>query len=289
MSHFAVLVIWDNVEKQLSPFDENLEMPRYVEATREQSIERNRKKIEEYRDDTYAKYLADPEKYKSDCTNNAHIKYLEEEFPKKLQWTDEEHYQEAIKYTSKENIWPNGEVYSQYNPRSKWDWYQVWWRYAGRITVKEWVEYTPPEFSWWWDEESKKEVLSQRKTDSALIKDIDLDAMSLEDIKQYTERYELARKFDELEMKDKMRFWWDAEEIEFAKTHSIREYLDAFTPHPISAYAYLHDGNWYSKWEMGWFGMSNDKTTEVEWTKQVKEFFSKLPPETRVTFVDCHI
>ena len=30
MSHFAVLVIGDDIEEQLAKYDENLEMPRYV-------------------------------------------------------------------------------------------------------------------------------------------------------------------------------------------------------------------------------------------------------------------
>ena len=40
MSHFAVLVIGDNIEKQLEKFDENIEMKPYVKYTKEQAIEK---------------------------------------------------------------------------------------------------------------------------------------------------------------------------------------------------------------------------------------------------------
>ena len=49
MSHFAVLVIGDNIDEQLAKFDENLETPRYVKYTKEQLIAEKRKEIEDYK------------------------------------------------------------------------------------------------------------------------------------------------------------------------------------------------------------------------------------------------
>ena len=61
MSHFTVMVIGENPEEQLQPFDENLEVPQYIKYTKEQIIEKIKKELEDYKNGTYAKYLANPE------------------------------------------------------------------------------------------------------------------------------------------------------------------------------------------------------------------------------------
>lgn len=137
MSHFTVMVIGAEPEEQLAPFYENLETPRYVKYTKEQLIEKAKKDTENYKNGTYARFLADTEKYKSDCKNQAHIDYLENEFPKKLNRIDEEIYQEEISGYEPEEIGSNGEVYSNYNPKSKWDWYVLGGRWSGLIKLKE--------------------------------------------------------------------------------------------------------------------------------------------------------
>ena len=42
MSHFAVMVIGEDQEKQLAPFDENIELPCYVAYTKQQLIDKKR-------------------------------------------------------------------------------------------------------------------------------------------------------------------------------------------------------------------------------------------------------
>ena len=63
--------------------------------------------------------------------------------------------------------------YSRYNPDAHWDWYEIGGRWAGKIVVKEGVEYVKPNFSWGWPEDDKRKVLEQRRTDTALLKDIE--------------------------------------------------------------------------------------------------------------------
>lgn len=137
MSHFTVMVIGEEPEEQLTPFDENLETPRYVKYTKEQLIAKAKQDIERYKNNTYADFLADPEKYKAGCNNKAHIDYLENDFPKKLQWTDEEIYKDEIEGYEPDEIGPDGEVYSYRNPNSKWDWYALGGRWSGMIKLKE--------------------------------------------------------------------------------------------------------------------------------------------------------
>lgn len=140
MSHFTVMVIGNDPETQLAPFDENLEMPIYVKYTKEQLIEKGKKDIENYKNGLYAEFLSDVEKYKSECRQQAHIDYLENKFPKMLNWSDEEIYQHESNHYEPEEIGVNGEIYSTYNPKSKWDWYSLGGRWSGMIQLKEGAE-----------------------------------------------------------------------------------------------------------------------------------------------------
>lgn len=140
MSHFTVAVVTkdkNKLEEILAPYSEDLKVPRYIKYTKEQLIENEKKRIEDYKNSTYAKFLKDPIEYKSNCKNEAHIKYLEEEFPKQLNWTDEQIYQNKIKYYDEEDIGENGEVYSEYNPNSKWDWYDIGGRWRNQLLTRE--------------------------------------------------------------------------------------------------------------------------------------------------------
>jgi hypothetical protein len=71
-------------------------MPRYVKHTKEELIVEEKQSIEEYKNGTYAQYLADPVKYAEGKSEN-HVKYVSEDFPKKLEMNDEEIYQYAFK------------------------------------------------------------------------------------------------------------------------------------------------------------------------------------------------
>ena len=180
MSHFTVMIFGENAEEQLAPFSENLETPRYVAYTKEQLIANERKSIEDYKNGTYMEYLSDKEAYLKGCRNDSHARYLENEFPKKLKWTDKEVYQESIRFYDESEIGENGEVYSERNPNSKWDWYQLGGRWAGSIKIKEGVApMFPLNFSWGWDEEEKQKLISENRADCALKGDIEnLDDLS---------------------------------------------------------------------------------------------------------------
>ena len=138
MSHFCVYVFHDEnttIDELLAPYDENIEFAPYVLYTKEQAIAKVRSDIEEYKNSIYKEYLADPVKYKEKWGHNKnHIDYLENEFPKKLNWTDEECYDEIVKwYRESGMVNENGSILSTRNPKAKWDWYQVGCRWRGGI------------------------------------------------------------------------------------------------------------------------------------------------------------
>ena len=140
MSHFLVYVFGDNVEELLAPYDENIECEPYIKYTKAEAIAETRKYIERYKNGTYAEYLADPEAYKAKCQrfdNEHHFHYLEYEFPKKLKQTDEECYQDVAQFYDEEYIDEEGNLYSTYNPKSKWDWWEVGGRWDKVLKTKE--------------------------------------------------------------------------------------------------------------------------------------------------------
>jgi hypothetical protein len=168
------MVIGEDINGQLAPFDANLELPRYVKYTREQLIQNERDRILSYKEERYDVYLKDKEKYISEWQNDSHIQYLEKEFPKELNKTDEELYNEAIDGYFSDEIGPEGQIYSTCNPNSKWDWSVIGGRWAGLIKLKDGCKPIKPiNFSYRWSEQNKQEVLSENRADMAIKKDID--------------------------------------------------------------------------------------------------------------------
>ena len=146
MSHFTVLVFSNNggedLKELLAPYDENITMEPYIEYTKKQIIEKVRKEIEDYRDHGYyAEYIKDPQKYKElHGDNKKHIDYLENEFPKELNWTDEQCYESEARWYGGDKIDADGNLLSTYNPKSKWDWYSVGGRWSGGLTMIDGTE-----------------------------------------------------------------------------------------------------------------------------------------------------
>ena len=78
--------------------------------------------------------------------------------------------------------------------------------------------------------------------------------------------------------------------------HDIDQYLtprDQFIQQARDSatvlYAFVKDGQWVGKGEMGWFGMSSGDADQGEWSRKVNEMLDALPDDTPITVVDCHI
>ena len=182
MSHFLTLVIGDEPEKQLAKYDENLELPMHLYMTKEQLINEKRKEIEEYKKNYYDVFLQDKDAYLANCRKE-HADYIENEFPKHLNWTDEQMYEDAVKYyrmdmdDGSENIeiHEDGSVWRTYNNDAKWDWYQVGGRYAGRLQLKDISKDAPLFINYF------KKLKAEGRCDQARIKDIS----NIEEIKVF--------------------------------------------------------------------------------------------------------
>lgn len=148
MSHFITMVIGDEPEKQLAPFDEDLEVPEYYDG--EVSEGDKKRMMDYYSAQKDVSFLSFEECYKEFGEN----------------WND--------------NTWRKCEdglwrVVSTYNPNSKWDWYLLGGRWSGKILrLKQGATSgIIGEPSWCSDDKG---------IDAAHKGDIDLEAMQKEDI-----------------------------------------------------------------------------------------------------------
>ena len=112
MSHFIVAVFVDKVRelevsRLLAPYDETLVVPHVI--SKEDLIRNERSHFERHKD-TYYK-----------------------ESPERLNWSDEDFYKYAIRYIDEDKILPDGSVEENYNPNSKWDWWEIGGRWSGMI------------------------------------------------------------------------------------------------------------------------------------------------------------
>jgi len=293
MSHIAVLVIGKNVEKQLRKYDENIEVKRYVKYNKEELINQGRKHIEDYKNGIYAKFLKDPEKYKAECKNNGHLNYVENEFPKKLDWTDEQVYADEIKGYESGDVGKKGEVYSTYNPRSRWDWYEIGGRWRDTFPIKDGCVGI------------KNRRLEQfagslyRKSesgyaDSAMKGDIDWAK-----IHQSKKAYDKAIRFWEMKVngdkpttkQEKTELNWDMHKDEYYLDRYKTKENYARCQSNFAMWAVVKRGKWYEKGSMGMFGCADETHDEaVDWELNFYDHFIKdLPDDTVLTVVDCHI
>ena len=179
--HYTVLVIGDDIKKQLAPFDESLEIPRTIST--EELIAKSRKEVEDYKNGRYAEYLANSKKYLEEAKGNpGHCRYIVEELPLKLKWTDKQHLESVHEWYEPEDINEDGSVNTTYNPDSQWDWYQLGGRWIGRLVLKDNAT------SGIRGEKSLLFGLEEPRPngyDSALIKDVDWEHEDMKDFYTY--------------------------------------------------------------------------------------------------------
>jgi len=289
MSHFTLLVVGADVDKQLEPFNEAIRVARYVAKTKKQliaeekaSLKQSKKKLTEY--------LKDPEEYKKGCSNPDHIKWLTEELPLQLKATDEELHKKALEWYEPEDIGKKGEVYSTYNPNSKWDWYQVGGRWAGFFKLKAGRTGEVGEKSWC---NEGKEIPKDR-VDVAKKGDIDFEGMKADSLKKANETYDLFEallKSDPVKA-EKEAYWNYGVENTSGKrskwTPETRKQYVERCGMPTT-FAVLKDGLWYERGKMGWWAFVSNEKKGNKWDAEFWKLLEELSDDTLLTVVDAHI
>jgi hypothetical protein len=319
MSHFTVLVIGDDIEKQLAPFQENNmgDCPsEYMVFTDVEAEYR-----EEYENEgTKMLRAPDGELYYSwdrrfEVGNDLFNKqkavpsdYVEVEVPHKERYPSFESFIKDWAGYSKDPA--TGRYGYWENPNRKWDWYQIGGRWTGMFKLL-------PEAG---GEVGSPGLMTNPAevgfADQARKRDIDFEGMR--DKREAEVRGEF-QKYRELtaglvapEPWDKFRENFDSIEearkawhelvwvsavnqgFHFWDTDTVTYFADEEATvkkereKAIATFAVLKDGQWYERGEMGWWAFVSDDKGE-EWYEQYAQLLDELPDDTLLTVVDCHI
>lgn len=288
MSHFTVIVIGNNVEDQLKPYDENIEMEPYSKG--ELSQEKIDRFISYYKDD--GKII------EGESFSSAYARLGDD-------WN-------SNSWKTVDGVWHE---YSTRNPKAQWDWYAIGGRWAGYFKVKEGaMEY----------ETGKPGLMTEPAepgyADSLRKGDIDFESMINKSRNEAAKMYDKAHRIighlpvnrtwaqmreDFASVEEARKAYWQQERPAAWQKSNIREfdfdsspddfaisraeYIDNAGNRSFIPYAIVKDGKWFSKGKMGWFGMSRDDVPQHEWNKKVSEMILGLPDDTLLTLVDCHI
>jgi len=265
MSHYTVAVFTkskeQSIDELLAPYDENILVAPYVKKNKAQLIQGEKDELKDVFLDSYSEWKNDPKGYELKNRKWGYIDFLKS-IPERMEWTDEQLYQEAIRFYDKKDLTPEGDLISTYNPKSKWDWWVIGGRWNGLLIPKV-----------------KKNPKKPQSCNAAYVTDIDFEAMKQRD-EAKIEPYEEAMKTSHLK-ESYMRERFPTED-EYIKRSTAFSTYAAITP----------DGVWHAKGEMGWWGMSSETSAEDRaWDLGYQERFIKSALENNwyMTIVDCHI
>jgi len=283
MSHFTVAVLTEkieNLEEMLEPYNENIEVKPYIYQTKEEIIKKAKERKE--------RILKDEKKGKE-------IKDWEKEYINAK--TDEELYQ--IEKDDYEKYDENGNELSTYNPKSKWDWYDVGGRWRNSLLTKADNQDVIEEKSLQdlingGANLSKKAPTGYKWVDGARIKDI-----AFKKAMEFKDTYNKAIRFWETYVEgQEPKTEEEKEDIKWAfyeKEHYIERYKTkenyAKKESTFTCWALLDEDGWHEKGLMGWWGL-NDSTKESEelFIEKFTETINKPENQDKyLIIVDCHI
>lgn len=182
MSHFPVLIIGDDIEEKLAPYDENIRVEPYIDIKRKEVL---KKKKEIEREVNKASEKESKEKsYLQDYKNGKIEKMSLEEFAKS--WYGQELDEE-------------GNLLTTYNPDSKWDRHEIGGRWSGELLLKNGEKVNQSRFG----EISWKGMLCDIEKAGHLSGHWDktMNGQALYKPEHYRERYKTKRAFIERNMK----------------------------------------------------------------------------------------
>jgi len=307
MTHFTVTVCTEDPEKlevALAPFSEELE----VEPYKDYSVSDEPTPEKQWdADDIYPDGIPDGltwQRYAAD--HNAHYKLTEDDNAGEYMYVDED----GKPYTM-----------STYNPKSRWDFWQVGGRWTGRYVIRDGADpaelvtgapglQTSPCPDGYCDggmiraldlermgDEAASKALARRMSYMALVAgtpplvtwdslikrkhDGELTIDQCRELYREQPRIKALSEDEDFRWEDEPERWERSEDEVAGDARAQR----------ICGYALLTaDGQWKEPGKMGWFGAST-KTgeSEAEYRKFAAEYIRQLPDTMWLVGVDCHI
>lgn len=310
MSHFAILVIGENVDEQLLPYHEfectgidqfiiNVDLTSEFDPESDPESDSEQSPVDQAMD-----YYSRPV-----VKTNLTAEEITDDYINSLVSAVESNKYGIIFGTEDGQI---VKIIQRTNPNAKWDWYQEGGRWSGFLLNK-----------------------NDERVNSGIKRDIDFEAMrneagekagsywdkansiiggrkfmtwaetwvnfggKLDDIEEPTV-IDVPENFDSQGARD---FYNDQEVVKdfkesrefgfFAKPDDYMMPREAFVQEArdsaTTLYAFVKDGEWVGRGEMGCFGMSNDKISVSDWNRSFNEMLDTLPDDTLITVIDCHI
>ena len=168
-------------------------------------------------------------------------------------------------------------VVSDENPYAKWDWWIMGGRWHGYLLLRGSVVGKAGVIGTF----NTEPMHGDRSADQCRIGDIDWAGMRVELALQAQDDW---RDFlvDQQEYGDQATFWhgvvegWSEEDFIAHRSH----------PAP---FALVMDTDWFSRDDIGWWGVSLDADDPGEWERQFDKLIGSLPEETLITVADCHL
>lgn len=235
MSHYMVAVIHapiQSVEGLLAPYSENLEVEPYLEMTKQEVID-----------------------------------YVKKNYSDVGELSDEECWKKYVDGWGIENnlVDKAGNIYTTYNPKSKWDWWSYGGRFSGKLKRKNTGDYY----------------------DELPIKDIDFSA-DMELYKESIEWWEDCFENNLPKEEQPFRLYRDEyylnrykDKETFAKSQATFSTFAVLTP----------DGEWHEPGQVGWFGVSSESDEDyMDWVRNYqKKFIEPYMSGFMMSIIDCHI
>lgn len=302
MSHFVILVIGNDVETQLAPYNEQ---PDADDPLCPQEFEDCTKEyLAEYNNDSTSVIQEPDGIWKLVSKEEGTLTRFDKMYPDFDAFCSDWHGQE-INSDGRYGYW--------ITPNAKWDWYEIGGRWSGYFKAKPGVKGTLGTPSW------TVKATKPGCYDEIKKGDIDFATMMIEQRIKANEHYDLYEKtVAGLEVPKPWReFKKDFTDINDARSaYSELPYNKALNKEKLSSwrndsvetygvgrdtyvkricyscfvpYAVVRNGEWIGKGEMGWFGISNETVNDDDWNERIAEMLLGLPDDTLITAVDCHI
>lgn len=312
MSHSTVLVIGANLEAQLAPFYEGLEVEPYaVPLEAEADIERM---LEHYRKDGKAQQQHFAVRARYDAATGFVVGISLTELQRLYaDWGSSE-----LRLADDPARRGEHSAYvrlSTYNPQSRWDWYQVGGRWTGFYKLKRGARGVAGEPG------LQTEHAKPGYADVCLKRDVDVEGVRAEAEAEAATRYDAAHRIIAgrsvrpwsafLADVEAERLTIDAARAEYHAQDVIRAfvaagnewafveiepflaeraaYLQRVRDDALTTFAVLQDGVWRERGRMGWFGIARDEHDGDTWLTEYAKMFDALPGDALLTIVDVHI
>lgn len=288
MSHFAILVIGNNVDRQLAPYHE-YECTGYNDQY-VQDVDVTQEVLNSVKDDTPSALYAALSDYgleKCVVEDESQVEKIGDDAPHMWGYA----------------VVKNGKLVKavdRTNPNKKWDWYVIGGRWSNSLYLK-----------------------TGASSDSAYKRDIDFDSMrdaAGQKAARFWDKAAAAKVAAGLETTTLWESWktvrtrhepdYDAARAEYGTQPVVvalravfdnpfldidqylvprEQYIQQARDKATVRYAVVKDGQWFAMGDMGWWGMSDDKVSQEDWNRKVNEMLDALPDDTLITVVDCHI